>query len=136
MKTRDLENILSDKKEEGLDLILDEIKENDFSGYLASLIKDSGQDNAQIIRASNIERTYFYQILNGRKRPGKDKVVALALSVKLDLETTNRLLKLSGNPSLYPKIKRDAILIYCLGHKYDVYETNSYLLEHAYEVLQ
>ncbi len=136
MKTKDLENILTKNEGNDLDSLLDKIDERDFVSYLNSLIRASALSNAKIISLSNIERTYYYQILNGTRTPGKDKVIALALVLKLDLEKTNRLLKLSKNASLYPKIKRDAVIIYCLGNKYDVYKTNLYLLDHGYEVLK
>lgn len=136
MKTKDLENILTKNEGNDLDSLLDKIDERDFVSYLNSLIRASALSNAKIISLSNIERTYYYQILNGTRTPGKDKVVALALVLKLDLEKTNRLLKLSKNASLYPKIKRDAVIMYCLGNKYDVYKTNLYLLDHGYEVLK
>ena len=136
MKTKDLENILTKNEGNDLDSLLDKIDERDFVSYLNSLIRVSALSNAKIISLSNIERTYYYQILNGTRTPGKDKVIALALVLKLDLEKTNRLLKLSKNASLYPKIKRDAVIMYCLGNKYDVYKTNIYLLDHGYEVLK
>lgn len=136
MKTKDLENILTKNEGNDLDSLLDKIDERDFVSYLNSLIRASALSNAKIISSSNIERTYYYQILNGTRTPGKDKVIALALVLKLDLEKTNRLLKLSKNASLYPKIKRDAVIMYCLGNKYDVYKTNLYLLDHGYEVLK
>ncbi len=136
MKTKDLENILTKNEGNDLDSLLDKIDERDFVSYLNSLIRASALSNAKIISLSNIERTYYYQILNGTRTPGKDKVIALALVLKLDLEKTNRLLKLSKNASLYPKIKRDAVIMYCLGNKYDVYKTNLYLLDHGYEVLK
>ena len=130
------QNILTKNEGNDLDSLLDKIDERDFVSYLNSLIRASALSNAKIISLSNIERTYYYQILNGTRTPGKDKVIALALVLKLDLEKTNRLLKLSKNASLYPKIKRDAVVMYCLGNKYDVYKTNLYLLDHGYEVLK
>ena len=136
MKTKDLENILTKNEGNDLDHLLNQIEENQFCRYLRELINASDLENAQIINSSNIERTYYYQILNGRKSPGKDKVIAIALTLKLDLETTNRLLKLSKNASLYPKIKRDAVIIYCLGNQFDVYKTNLCLLDHGYETLK
>lgn len=36
---------------------------------------------------------------------------------------------------LYPKVKRDALLIYCIENHKSVYETNEYLMEYGLELL-
>ena len=132
MKTKDLETIL---KGDDLDEALLHVGNTSFCAYLAELIEASGQKNSDIFLNANIERSYYYQILKGTRIPSKDKVVALALTLHLKSDETDRLLKLSANGSLYPKIKRDAVIIYCLEHKYDLYKTNELLIDHGLKTI-
>ena len=67
--------------------------------------------------------------------PYKDKVIQLSLGLGLDLRMTNNLLSFSNYGMLYPKVKRDALLIYCIENKKSVYETNECMMEYKLELL-
>ena len=60
---------------------------------------------------------YIYQIFDGKRSAGRDVMLRIAFGMQLSVEDTQRLLTLSGNSSLYPKIRRDAALIYALDKK-------------------
>ena len=49
---------------------------------------------------------------------------------------TNILLTLSQYKSLYPKIKRDALIILCINKQYSVMKTNELLDEYGFEILR
>lgn len=51
------------------------------------------------------------------------------------LDETQELLKLSGLAQLYPRIKRDAIIIYGLAHGEDLFEINDRLFSEDEETL-
>ena len=71
---------------------------------------------ADVIKRSNLDRGYAYQILNGRKpHPGKYKLVLLALCAGMNLKEIQRALTISGNAVLYPKFPQDAALIVCIN---------------------
>ena len=70
---------------------------------------------AQAIEQSQIERTYGYQLINGTRRPSRDKVLQLALGLGLDVNETQQLLRAAGRSPLYPRLKRDAVILYGLG---------------------
>ena len=71
---------------------------------------------ADVIKRSNLDRGYAYQILNGRKpHPGKYKLVLLALCAGMNLKEIQRALTISGNAVLYPKFSQDAALIVCIN---------------------
>ena len=67
---------------------------------------------AHAIEQSQIERTYGYQLFNGTRRPSRDKVIQLAIGIGLSVEETQQLLRSAGKSQLYPRIKRDAIILY------------------------
>lgn len=89
--------------------------------YLAELRKKSGLSIGQIVLRSNIDRTYLHQILNGTRKPSRDKLIQLAFGFGLDDNGTQELLKVAQMSPLYPRIVRDAAILRCLhdGKRFD-----------------
>ena len=48
----------------------------------------------EVIRISQLNQIYGYQIFAGARLPSKDKIIAIALAMKLDVDTVQRLLTL------------------------------------------
>lgn len=117
----DLEDYLSDP---------DVGKAHSFSDYFNTLPEVMRIGTAELSRRSGIERSYCYQLLNGRRTPGRDKVILLSLAAGLDLATTNRCLKMAGLSPLYSRDRRDAIVIWCIGQHRNVLETNETLVKY------
>lgn len=84
---------------------------------------------AELIERAHLQRNYGYQILNGTKRPGRDKVIALCLALHLSFEETQRALTISKEGILYPKNLRDSVLIFSIHQKLSVMDTNALLDE-------
>ena len=59
----------------------------DLSNFWKELINKSGMTKTDIINKSDFSYVYFYDVINGRKIPSRDKIIrlALALGVKLPL---------------------------------------------------
>ena len=117
--------------------LLNELSTDDsnihFKSYITSHADDMSCDNLQdyfnlyfkdhpelltadVIKRSNLDRGYAYQILNGRKpHPGKYKLVLLALCAGMNLKEIQRALTISGNAVLYPKFSQDAALGVCIN---------------------
>lgn len=95
-----------------------------FHQYLTELLDSKSMTKAQVIADSNIQKNYGYQIFDGSKTPSRDKVIALALAMQLTLDEANRLLHLSNNGILYPKIKRDSIIIFGLENNQKIIDLN------------
>ena len=72
------------------------------------------------------KKIYGYQIFDGSKTPSRDKVIAIALAMQLTLDEANRLLHLSNNGILYPKIKRDSIIIFGLENNQKIHRFKYY----------
>ncbi len=135
IKTSDLEDVLKQTSRKSLSEVLKEIPESAFIQEFEKLRLHRNLSKSDVIRRSNIDRTYGYQILSGAKEPGKDRVLLLAIALNANLDETNRLLALSDNSKLYPKIKRDACILYAIENNYDVLMTNELLIEHKHNVL-
>lgn len=98
-----------------------------FHAYISELCETAGMVQEQVIKQSGIERTYGHQLFNGTRKPSRDKVIQLAFGLKMDLEGTLKLLQIAQKSSLYPKIKRDAAILYCINHRMDIIETQNVL---------
>lgn len=107
-----------------------------FSEYISQKLHEKNISAAQLIRASQLQRNYGYQILNGTRMPSRDKVLALCLALSLDLNETQRALACSQNGMLYSKNKRDSILIFSIKKNLSVMETNDLLAEMHENALQ
>lgn len=98
-----------------------------FHTYISAICQETGEVPEQVIKCANIERTYGHQLFNGTRKPSRDKVLQLAFGLKLDADGTQRLLQIAQKSALYPKIKRDAAILYCILHGKDILETQSVL---------
>lgn len=107
----------------------------DFPAYLKNVMNERGIKASDLIVQMNMEKSYFYQILKGRRAPGREFLIHLSFLLKLNLDETQRLLKMANRQPLYPRCKKDAAVIYGITHKmdYEEYEELLQSLEHKQE---
>jgi hypothetical protein len=98
-----------------------------FHIYLQELCARMGQVPERVIKQSSIERTYGHQLFNGTRRPSRDKVIQLAFGFGLDVEGTQKLLHAALKPPLYPRIKRDAAILYGISRHMSVMDVQNLL---------
>lgn len=134
-KTKDLEDILKKAGALEKDRILKEIRDVSFVDYINEILLEKDLEKSDIIRDAQIPRTYAYQIFQGSKQAGRDKILQLAIAMKLNLEETNRLLTLAHHNHLYAKQQRDAILIFGISKQYSLIQINELLDEFHHELL-
>ncbi|MBN2878292.1 MAG: helix-turn-helix transcriptional regulator [Clostridia bacterium] len=115
--------------------MLDEASLPPFPEYLNNLCRELEMKREHVIRRSGITRTYGHQIFNGTRRPARDKVIQLAFGFGLDLEKTQELLRAARKSMLYPRIKRDAVILYSIEHGLGLNETGELLAEFGMEAL-
>ena len=99
---------------------------------LESFLEQKQIKKSQCIAAAGIQREYGYQIFSGiRKKPDRDKIAALCLAMHLTLEEADILLRAGGYHSLYPRSRRDSILINAFLTGRSVMDTNMLLYENG-----
>ena len=98
-----------------------------FHAYLSALCEERGEVRERVIKRADIERTYGHQLFRGIRTPSRDKTVQLAFGFGLTVDETQELLKAAQKRQLYPKLKRDAALIYGLSHHLTVTEVQALL---------
>ena len=82
-----------------------------FSEYLNEYMGEHGLSMPEIIERSNISRNYAYNIVNGDRRPGRDKIIAICIGAGMNCTEINRALKISQEGVLYVKDERDASIM-------------------------
>jgi predicted transcriptional regulator len=127
-KNKNLSEYLSDNKDE---FISDSLAE-----HLSRLLEEKQLKKAEVIKASLISTVYGYQIFSGLKAPSRDRLIQLALGMRLNLEETQRLLKIGGGSVLYPRNKRDSVIIYAINNSYSVLDCDEVLYELNEKTLQ
>lgn len=95
---------------------------------LQELLEKAGVSAPEWITAADISKSYGYQVLRGERIPGRDILLRTALSLRLNLKETQRLLAVGGCGALYPKIRRDAAVIFALNQKMSLLETEDLLV--------
>lgn len=99
----------------------------DFYAYITKLCAEKGLVRERVIKQSQIERTYGHQLFNGRRVPSRDKVIQLAFGLGLNVDETQQLLKIAQKSALYPKLRRDAVILFCISHGLDVLDAQTLL---------
>ena len=107
----------------------EEMKFMPFSEYITELCKKQGEVPEHIIKRANIERSFGHQIFRGSRNPSRDTVLQLAFGFGADVDMAQELLKYARMSALYPRVKRDTAIIYCLHNHFSVVEAQRILHE-------
>ncbi|MBQ1895184.1 MAG: helix-turn-helix transcriptional regulator [Clostridiales bacterium] len=109
--------------------------ETDFKTYINDYIRTKDMTIADLQKKSLIDRTYIYQLMDGRKNPGRDKVIAIALAGGMTLKECQKALRVSGNGELYSKSRRDTIITYGVNNGLGVIAVNGLLQQYGEPIL-
>ena len=101
------------------------------TAHLEQLLQETGLSKPEVLRRAEINDIYGYQLFAGSRRPSRDKLVALCVGFGLSDERTQQLLKAVGFAPLYPKHRRDSILLFGLQKGYTILQINHLLYEHG-----
>jgi len=99
------------------------------SEYLNRLCADKGLVKADVIRKAEMNDIYAYQIFSGVRMPSRDKLVCLCIGMGLNVFETNQLLKYAGFAALYPKNKRDSVILFGLERGQGICDINQALFD-------
>ncbi len=127
--TKELERVLSgiDTTKE-MDKFMEhpKVKDSftDFRTYFRSLPAVHTLTDTDLIQRSGVEKSYYYQIMKGVRKPSRDKVLRLCIGAGLSLREVTRALELNESAPLYPKNRRDIILTVAINQHANVIDTN------------
>lgn len=95
--------------------------------FLETLREANNMKRSTLARESGLNATVVYDIFAGKSRPGRDHAIMLSIGLNCDLRETQRLLRLAGVSELWCKQRRDAIIIWCIEHGFDLTATDNEL---------
>lgn len=99
------------------------------------ILSDRKLKTSDLVKLTGLDRTYTYQIMSGRKKPSRDKVIAICFALNMSFEDTQQLLKATGYPILYARFQRDSIIIFALQHNASLTDTNELLYDYNFDTL-
>ena len=109
--------------------------EADLSKYLMELLAQKGLKRAQVVEDSGVDKAFVYQIFNGSKHPSRDKLIAITFGMRLNEEETQRVLKIAGHSELYPRVPRDALILFSIQRGMDIWQTDDALDKNGFPTL-
>lgn len=102
-----------------------------FPEYFNDYIVRNQLDLSQVKERSGISRNYIYNILNGDRKPGRDKILALCIAAGMTFSEINKGLRIAGEGTLYPKNERDARIVIAVNNRINNIVELNLLLEEA-----
>ena len=111
------------------------MKEDALAVLLQRLLDEKDLKRADVIRNSNLNEVYAYQIFQGKRIPDRTKLLGLVFGMKLNFDEAQQLLKSAGYAPLYAKRSFDCIIIYSLVKGYDLMETNDLLYYYGEDLI-
>ncbi len=122
-----------------LDQFLAENQENFENGSVGDLLRQLFRkrkiSKATLAKQSGMSEVYLHQVFAGRRNPSRNRLLCLCFGLTATLEETQELLKQCGLAQLYPKNKRDAILLYGIVNGMDLFAVNDKLFAENEETL-
>lgn len=137
MLTHEMDSILgiSTDLDSALDLLSGNMDSPSFPDYLAQRMEERGITPQQLSVLALLSRSFTYQICSGDRAPSRDIVLRLAIALKLTVEETQRMLRIAQRGALYARVRRDAILIFCLSRHLSLYDADEMLLNQCEQPL-
>ena len=103
--------------------------------YLSELIESKGLSKSEIIRKSDINEIYAYQIFSGKRFPSRNKLIRICIGAEFTLEEIYNVMTVAEFSPLYPKIKRYSIIILGIRNEQSILQINELLYSHQLETI-
>ena len=118
-----------------LEAALKNIYKESFEKHLQQLINKKGLRNSEVYAAANISKQYFSKLLKGQVKPSKDKMLALAVGLRLNTDEVVDFLRIAGY-ALSPISQTDTVVEYFIRkQEYNVLKINIVLFDYGLEPL-
>lgn len=127
MDTPNLSQYLQDNEES--------FDNSNISAMLNALFQKRSISKAALARLSGMSEVYLHQVFNGRRNPSRSRLLCICFGLGATAEETQELLKHCGHAQLYPRNRRDAIILFGLANGLDLFEVNDKLFTENEETL-
>ena len=100
-----------------------------FSEYITALCEARGEKPERVINRCGIDRSFGHRLFSGARKPSRDTILMLAFGFELSVDGTQQLLKVGRASALHPKVKRDAVIAFCLHNGLPLMEAQQSLYD-------
>lgn len=88
----------------------------DVVALLTGLYEQKHLTKAALARQAGMSEVYLHQVFAGRRNPSRDRLLCLCIGLEATVEETQQLLRQAGYAQLYPRVRRDAIILHAIAH--------------------
>lgn len=90
--------------------------DEDVANLLNRLYQRTDLSKAALARQAGMSEVYLHQVFAGRRNPSRDRLLCLCIGLEATVEETQQLLRQAGYAQLYPRVRRDAIILHAIAH--------------------
>ena len=127
LKSNNIEEYLKENEKYFVDLAI--------SQFLSEYIKSKNLTKSHIIKDAEISEIFGFQVLSGTRNPSRNTLLSLCIAMGMTVEEVQSSLKIAKFAPLYPKLKRDSIIIWGIVNGKGVCEINNELYDNNEETL-
>lgn len=127
LKSNNIEEYIKENKEHFVDLTI--------SQFLSEYIKVKELTKSHVIKDAEISEIFGFQVLSGTRNPSRNTLISLCIAAGMTVEEVQTSLKIAEFAPLYPKNKRDSIIILGIANGKGVCEINNDLYDNNEETL-
>lgn len=99
-----------------------ETAEDPFCQYLQQLINKKGYKNSEVYKKANLTKQYFSKVMNAQVNPTKEKLLSIAIALKLNMDETKDMLMMAGY-AMSPCNKVDLVVAYFIrSRNYNMFD--------------
>ena len=88
----------------------------DVVALLTELYEQKHLTKAALARQAGMSEVYLHQVFAVRRNPSRDRLLCLCIGLEATVEETQQLLRQAGYAQLYPRVRRDAIILHAIAH--------------------
>lgn len=114
----DIENFIAANQEEFTEPLYERLNK---------ILLEKNLTRKQIAFELNLDPSYIHHIFSGTKKASRERFLAIARAMNLNLQETQYLLRYGGYGVLYPRNPFDSVVIYAIENNLTFKEMNSYL---------
>lgn len=127
LKSNNIEEYIKENEKHFVDLTI--------SQFLSEYIKSKKLTKSHVIKDAEISEIFGFQVLSGTRNPSRNTLLSLCIAMGMSLEEVQTSLKIANFAPLYPKLKRDSIIILGISNSKGVCEINNDLYDNDEETL-